>query len=445
MARRRSRARRHAPDGPFEAHIGDLAHDARGIARVDGKVVFITDALPDEDVRYVRTRKKASYDEGHLQAVLNPSPNRVDPQCVHFGVCGGCSLQHLAPEAQIEFKQSQMLDNLRRIGGVEPEEVAPSLKGPLWGYRRRARLAVKNVPVKDRVLVGFRERGNPYVAVLEGCEVLDPSVGKKLLSLADLIAGLSIKDSLPQIEVAVGDNAVALVLRVLKPPADPDLELLKAYSRQEDVWFYLQSGGLDTVRPLLEDTPELFFQLEKHRVSLFFEPVDFIQVNGEINQYMIDQAMDWLEVDADDEILELFCGLGNFSLPLSRVCRQVVGIEGDAGLVKRAAVNATRNGLKNVEFHHADLYAETQNAVWAKNGYTKALIDPPRAGAEEILPVLAETGIRRLLYVSCHPATLARDLGILVSKHGFRLQKAGVIDMFPHTSHVESMALLVRD
>ncbi len=444
MARRRSRARRHVPDGPYEAHIEDLAHDARGIARKDGKVVFITDALPGEDVQYMRHRKRSSFDEGQLESVLRPSPQRVEPGCAHFGLCGGCSLQHLAADAQITFKQAQMLENLRRIGGVEPTELAAPLTGPLWGYRRRARLAVKYVAAKERVLVGFRERGKPYVAVLESCEVLDPAVGKRLLTLAGLIEKLSIRERLPQIEVAVADNAVAMVLRVLEPPSATDLELLEAFSKSENIWFYLQPGGLESVTPLLPQTPELFFRLENYQTDLYFEPTDFIQVNGAINTAMVDQALDWLAPQPQDQVLELFCGLGNFSLPLARRSGHVVGIEGESTLVARAADNARRNAVSNAEFHTADLFSESGDA-WAQKRYHKALIDPPRAGAEEVLPVLAGSGIERLVYVSCHPATLARDAGILVKQYGFRLQRAGVMDMFPHTSHVESMALLVRD
>lgn len=442
---RRGRARRHVPDGPFEAQVHDLAHDARGIARHDGKVVFITDALPGEHVQYMRTRKKASMDEGALHAVLNASPDRVTPKCPHFGLCGGCSLQHLSPQAQLRFKQAQMLDNLRRIGGVEPEELAAPLTGPLWGYRRRARLTVKDVPAKERVLVGFRERGKPYVAVLEACEILDPQVGQRLLKLADFIGSLSIRNQLPQIEVAVADNAVALVLRVLESPTPEDIDRLERFSRAEDLWFYLQPGGLETVTALREDTPELYFDLSDHELRFYFEPVDFIQVNGDLNAAMVNQALDWLRPGPEDRVLELFCGLGNFSMPLARHAARVTAVEGEASLVQRAGVNAQRNGLQNLSFHVGDLFAGHADSAWAHQSYDKVLIDPPRAGAQEVLPLIASSGARELLYVSCHPATLARDVGILVRSHGFRLKRAGVMDMFPHTSHVESMALLIRD
>ncbi len=433
------------PDGPFEAHVEDLSHDARGIARVDGKVVFITDALPGENVRYMRTRKKSSFDEGQLEEVLKASADRVDPECAHFGLCGGCSLQHLDPRAQIEFKQAQMLDNLRRIGGVEPVEVAAPLIGPLWGYRRRARLSVKNVHKKERVLVGFRERNNPYVAVIEGCEVLDPAVGRRLTKLAGLIEQLTICDRIPQIEVAVAENAVALVLRVMDPPTLQDRERLEAFSKEEAIWFYLQPGGLDSVTPLLPDTPELYFQLPNHNVRLYFEPADFIQVNGTLNAAMVDQALEWLNPGSADKVLELFCGLGNFSMPLARQATSVVAVEGDASLVKRAQMNAVRNDLQNIEFYVSDLFQTQAEEAWIGQSFDKALIDPPRAGAEEVMPLLARAGVREILYVSCHPATLARDVSILVKEYGYRLQRAGVMDMFPHTSHVESMALLVKD
>ena len=444
MGRGKSR-RKHEPDGPFEAHIDDLSQDARGVARVDGKVVFITDALAGETVRYMRTRKKTSFDEGQLLEVVTASEDRVEPGCQHFGLCGGCSLQHLSSEAQIRFKQNQMLEALQRIGKVEPEEVAAPLQGPQWGYRRRARLGVKDVPAKGRVLVGFRERGNPYIAMLERCEVLQAPVNDMLLSLSDLIGQLSIRSKLPQIELAVADNAVGMVLRIMEALTDKDRELLVAWSKEHSVWFYLQTGGADTVHPLLEETPELLFKLDDSKLELAFNPTDFLQVNGELNESMVQQAMAWLAPNESSRVLELFCGLGNFSLPLARRSGQVVAVEGEAGLIARADANAARNGINNVEFHVADLFEDQAKSAWLKGGYDLALIDPPRAGAEAAVAWLAKAKVKRILYVSCHPATLARDAELLVHKHGYRLTKVGVLDMFPHTQHVESMALFERD
>lgn len=438
------RRRRHQPDGPFEARVDDLAQDARGVARRDDKVVFIRDALPGEQVRYRRTRKKTSFDEGELQIVLQASPDRVEPGCRHFGLCGGCSLQHLSAAAQIRFKQDQLLEALQRIGKLTPEQVAEPLTGPLWHYRRRARLTLKDVAAKGRVLVGFRERGNPYVAELETCEILEAPLGELLLHLSELIGRLSIRSSVPQIEVAAADNALGLVLRVMETPSDADTRMLTEFSRQHDLWFYLQSGGLDTVRPLLPETPELLCEVEEG-LELAFAPTDFLQVNGPLNRLMIRQAMDWLQPTGDSRVLELFCGLGNFSLPLARRSAQLVGVEGEAGLVERARANALRNGLDNTLFHSADLFADQNGAAWLQADYDLALIDPPRAGAELAVGWLADKGIARILYVSCHPATLARDAGILVNEHGYTLQRTGVMDMFPHTQHVESMALFTRD
>jgi 23S rRNA (uracil1939-C5)-methyltransferase len=393
----------------------------------------------------MRTRKKSSFDEGELLEVVSASADRVEPGCQHFGLCGGCSLQHLSADAQILFKQGQMLESLQRIGKVEPEVVAPPLCGPQWAYRRRARLGVKDVPAKGRVLVGFRERGNPFIAMLERCEVLQAPVNDMLMSLSDLVGQLSIRNKVPQIELAAGDNAIGMVLRIMAPLTARDRELLIQWSRDNSVWFYLQTGGLDTVEPLLEDTPELTFKLDDGALELAFNPTDFLQVNGELNERMVQQAMNWLAPSASDRVLELFCGLGNFSLPLARRAAQVTAVEGEAGLVARAQANAVRNNVTNVDFHVADLFEDQSKAEWLKRSYDVALIDPPRAGAEAAIGWLASAGVARILYVSCHPATLARDAELLVHKYGYRLSKAGVLDMFPHTQHVESMALFERD
>ncbi len=445
MASRGRGRRRHIPDGPFEARIEDLSQDARGVARVDGKVVFITDALAGEQVRYMRTHSRSSFDEGSLTEVLEASADRVAPGCQHFGLCGGCSLQHLSSAAQIHFKQGQMLESLQRIGKVIPQHVAEPLTGPQWGYRRRARLGVKYVKAKQRVLVGFRERGNALVADLARCEILQPPVGDLLTPLADMIGQLSICDKVPQIEVAVADNAVALVMRIMAELSTADRALLEAWSSEQKVWFFLQAGGLETVRPLLTGTPELCFRLDNDALDLVFKPTDFLQINTELNESMIQQAMAWLEPNKSDRVLELFCGLGNFSLPLARRCSQVFAVEGDDELVERAKQNAQRNGITNASFHSADLFVKQSEAAWIKQDFNLALLDPPRAGAEEAMDMLALAGVERILYISCHPATLARDAAILVNKYGYSLRRAGVMDMFPHTQHVESMALFVRD
>ncbi|WP_353253183.1 23S rRNA (uracil(1939)-C(5))-methyltransferase RlmD [Salinisphaera sp. PC39] len=440
-----SRRRRNQPAGPFELAVEDLASDARGVGRdADGKAVFVADTLPGERVRYLRTRRRRHHDEGRLEEVLTASPERVDPRCPHFGVCGGCALQHLDPAAQIAFKERQLLEALERIGGLVPASVLPAVTGRRWGYRRRARLGVKHVPKKGGTLVGFRERGAPYIAVLEGCEVLIPDVGRRIAGLQRLLDGLSIRERVPQIEVAGGDDAVALVLRVLDEPNEADRQRLAEYSRETGLWFHLQPGGLDTVTPLLPETPELTYTLPAFDVRLAFRPTDFVQIHGEVNARMVAQAIDLLEPAPGERVLELFAGLGNFSLPLARRGARVTAVEGEAGLVARARENARANGLGDaVTAWDADLFQPSADAAWLAGDVDLALLDPPRAGAAEILPLVAAKGPRRIVYCSCHPATLARDAAELAGR-GYRLRAAGVVDMFPHTAHVEAMALFER-
>ncbi|MEQ1437821.1 23S rRNA (uracil(1939)-C(5))-methyltransferase RlmD [Fontimonas sp. SYSU GA230001] len=439
------RRRKPPPAGEFAAEIVDFDHEGRGVARIAGKATFIADALPGERVRfrYLRTSKDA--DEGQCVAVELASPHRVAPRCAHFGVCGGCSMQHLAPDQQIAFKQKQLLDQLARIGRVAPDEIAAPLvgddPGDVWGYRRRARLGAKMVPKKGGVLVGFRERESSFLAALERCEVLDPRVGEKLRALGELIARLSIRNRVPQIEIACAD-AVALVFRVLETPSAADRELLAEFGAREGFDIYLQTGGPDSIRALGEARP-LEYSPDGSALRLRFEPSDFIQVNGRISQRTVKQALDWLELAPGDRVLELFCGLGNFSLPLAQRGARVIAVEGEAGLVRRARENALRNGL-DARFEKADLFNASADAPWLQAEFDKVLLDPPRAGAREILPVVATRKPQRVVYVSCHPGTLARDAGLLVHEHGYRLARAGVMDMFPHTSHVESMALFVR-
>jgi 23S rRNA (uracil1939-C5)-methyltransferase len=427
------------------ADIDDLSHDGRGVARVDGKTVFIDDALPGERVEWLRSKRARNFDEGRLERVVTPSPDRVVPRCAHFGVCGGCALQHLSAQRQIEFKHKQLVDALSRIGRVEPAQWFEPLQAGVWSYRRRARLAARWVPKKNRTVVGFRERSTPYIANLQRCEVLQPPVDKLLEPLSELLSGLSVRNRVPQIEVAVADNAVALVIRVLEPLTDADRDALRQFAREHDVLVYLQPGGYETVAPLDADPPALVYGLPRYGLSLQFLPTDFVQVNGELNLRMIDRAVELLAPEPGDRVLDLFCGLGNFSLPLARSGAHVVGVEGDAGLVARASANARRNALGNVEFFTANLADESlATSSWAGRRYDKVLLDPPRAGAREVLGTIARSGAHAVLYVSCHPGSLARDAGILVHEHGYTLRAAGVMDMFPHTAHVESVALFHR-
>jgi 23S rRNA (uracil1939-C5)-methyltransferase len=435
---------RRSLSAPEEARIIDLTHDARGVGCVDGKTVFVADALPGERVVLRRIGRHRNFDEAELVQVLEPSADRVVPACPHFGVCGGCALQHMSAAAQLDHKQAQLLESLARIGGVAPAEVLPPLTGPVWQYRRRARLGVKHVAKKGRVLVGFRERSAPYVADLHECHVLAAPAAGLIDPLAQLVQSLSISDCLPQVEVAVAENACALVLRVLAAPSPTDLETLRAFERERGVRLYLQPGGVETVTPLSGEAEPLRYSLPEFDLRLEFGPSDFIQVNAGLNARMVGRAIELLDLQPASEVLDLYCGLGNFSLAAARRAGRVTGVEGDAGLIARAAHNARLNRIGNAQFHTADLAADCADRPWARRPYDRVLIDPPRAGASEILPVVVRSDARCVVYISCHAGSLARDAGILVRDYGFTLVSAGVMDMFPHTTHVEAMAVFVR-
>ena len=427
-----------------------MTHDGRGIASVDGKRVFIHGALPGEAVSFQVTRRTRTYDEAEVVEVLTPAPERVEPRCAAYARCGGCSLQHMDPAAQILAKQQVLLDNLRHIGQVSPERVLPPLTGPVWGYRRKARLGVRRVRTRNRVLVGFRERRSAFIAEAARCEVLDETVGGQLEALAALIDGLSIADHVPQIEVAVTDALTVLVLRVMAAPSAADLEALRAFGLAHQIQFWLQPKGPDSAAPIpgaFAADQMLAYGLPDDGLAMHFRPHDFTQVNEVMNRRMVAQAMALLDPAPGERLLDLFCGLGNFTLPMARRAREVVGVEGDADLVAQARANAERHGLTQARFVMANLYdpAALDSPPWGAGAFDGALLDPPRSGAREILPAVAATGARRVVYVSCHPATLARDAGDLVRLHGFRLAAAGVMDMFPHTGHVESVALFVRE
>jgi 23S rRNA (uracil1939-C5)-methyltransferase len=369
----------------------------------------------------------------------------VAPRCPHFGVCGGCSLQHLEAAAQIRAKQQVLLDNLKHIGGVAPETLLEPLTGPVWGYRGKARHGVKDVIKKGRVLVGFRERRGGYIADLSRCEVLHPSVGERIGELCGLIASLDARARIPQIEVAVSEAVTALVFRHLVPLGDADILRLREFAKTSGMHVYLQGGGPDSVTPLEPADSVLTYHLPEQQVVLRFLPHDFTQVNSGINRQMIARVLQMLEPDEHDRVLDLFCGLGNFTLPLARLAGSVTGVEGEAGLVNRARDNAVRNGLENADFHVADLAMDQRGSNWAGGNYNKVLLDPPRSGAAEVIDTLGNIAPERIVYVSCHPGSLARDAGRLVHDKGYRLLAAGVMDMFPHTAHVESIALFARD
>lgn len=425
--------------------VADLTHEAEGVVRGDGKTVFVAGALTGERVSFRRRSFHRSHDEAELVEILAASPQRVTPRCAHFGVCGGCALQHLEPGAQLAAKQKELADNLERIGHVTPEAWLPPLLGPVWNYRRRARLSSRYVAKKGRSLVGFREKQGKYVADVSRCEVLAEPVASLVGTLGELLTGLQRRESIPQIEVSLSDGERVLVLRVLDALPPADLAALAAFESAHGLRILLQPGGLDTVAPLTPGPVDLHYRLEAFDLRLDFGPTDFVQVNGAINAAMVGRAIELLEVGPADRVLDLYCGLGNFTLPMARRAAEVVGVEGEAGLIERARANARLNGIGNAVFHVADLSAPPDRALtWMRGGYDKVLLDPPRVGAREVLSAVAHLAPRRVVYISCHTGSLARDLGELTRDHGFRLRAAGVLDMFPHTTHVESMAVLER-
>jgi len=438
------RRRKQKPLEEHEAVVESLSHDGKGICRVDGKAIFVTGALTGELVRFSFRPQKRTYDEGNLLEVLKPSPDRIEAKCKHYGVCGGCSFMHLSSEKQIEAKQQVLVDGLTHIGKVEAKEILPPLTTHPWGYRRKARLGVKYVFKKEKVLVGFRERSAPYLAELEQCEVLHPDAGLRLTSFATLIRSLSCYDKIAQIEVAIADDISAFVFRNLVELMDEDKEKLINYARDEGIAIYLQPKGPDSVTPLYPENPRLQYSLPDYNVTLDFEPTDFTQVNQDINPKMISLALELLDLNEKDHVLELFCGLGNFTLPMARFAKHITGVEGGAELIARANKNAELNNISNTDLHVANLMEDVSGSSWLKKDYDKLLLDPPRSGAKEILPYLAKMDIKRIVYVSCNPSTLARDAGTLVNEMGYTLEKAGVMDMFPHTAHVESIALFTK-
>ena len=426
--------------------VSDLTHEAQGVVRPGedgGKIAFVAGALPGERIKFQRRGFHKSHDEADLIEILEASPDRVTPRCAHFGVCGGCALQHLDPAAQLASKQKELQSNLERIGNVSPDEWLPPLLGPHWNYRRRARLSSRYVTKKERSLVGFREKQGKYVADVKRCEVLAEPVASLVGTLADLLTSMTRRTSIPQIEVALSDGERVLVVRVLDPLPEDDLDKLREFERTHGLRILLQPGGLDSIAPLTPGPVDLHYRLDD--LKLEFGPTDFVQVNAAINQAMVARAIELLQIGPNDRVLDLYCGLGNFTLPMARRAREVVGVEGEAGLIGRARANARLNGITNAEFHVADLSVAPDKGIpWMRGGFDQVLLDPPRVGAREVLSAVAHIAPRRVVYISCHTGSLARDLGILTHEMGFRLRAAGVLDMFPHTTHVESVAVLDR-
>lgn len=423
-----------------------LTHDARGIATIDGKTVFIEGALPDEIVEFAYIKKRGKFDEAKVTKIIRPSPERVEPRCQHFGVCGGCALQHLSTQGQITLKQKLLLDQLAHFGKVQPEIILKPLTASAWAYRRKARLGVKYVVKKNAVLVGFREKNGRYLADLKRCEILHSPVGSLITPVQQLISQLTAYEHIAQIEVAIGDNATVLIFRNMIELSTEDQNKIVDFAQQHQLVVYLQPNKPDSIYCIWpnNNSPTLFYQLDEHEITLDFLPNDFTQVNADINQQMIKQALELLEPDENDRILDLFCGLGNFTLPLARTANYVVGVEGDHGLIQRAQANANKNNIKNVAFYQADLTADISLMPWTQEGFNKILLDPPRTGALEIMPKLAQFNANKIIYVSCNPATLARDAGEL-TRLGYTLKTVGIMDMFPHTHHVEAMCLFVKN
>ena len=433
-----------AVDGEFlDVRIIDLTHDGQGVADLGERRVFVPGALAGERIRLAPRRRRRQYQEADLIEILEPSPARVTPPCEYFGRCGGCAVQHLSYEAQIPFKQAIVGEALARIAGAEPQAWLEPIVGPEWHYRRRARLGVRFVKGKERVLVGFKERATRYVTDMASCRVLVEPLDRLPGELGELIGRTTLQRRLPQAELAAGEAARAVVLRVLDEPASEDLALFAEFGRKQDLDVYLQRGGPGTVRALdPESARPLAYTLPDFDVTLRFEPTDFLQVNAQVNAALVGETLRLLDVRATDRVLDLYCGLGNFSLPLARHAGKVLGVEGDGGLVARAANNARLNELANVSFVAGDL----SQPEWSfmREAWDLVVLDPPRSGAQTVVAQMARMKPRRVAYISCHPATLARDAKELIDSQGYRLIAAGIADMFPHTHHVEAIALFER-
>ncbi|MES2016426.1 MAG: 23S rRNA (uracil(1939)-C(5))-methyltransferase RlmD [Pseudomonadota bacterium] len=435
--------------------IKSLDMDARGVGHLanedgtPGKVIFVEGALPGEKVSFLTFKKKKNWEAARMTVLHRASSMRVDPKCQHFDYCGGCSMQHLEPSAQVAMKQRVLEDNLWHISKVKAENIMRPMYGPTWGYRYRARLSVRHVVKKNTVLVGFHEKRSAFVADISDCKILPPHVAAMLMPLRALVGALSIFDQVPQIEVAIGEETTALVLRIMAPLTAADETIVKAFADQWDVQFWLQTKGPETAAPFYPLDKELYYTLPEFGVKMPFKPVDFTQVNHHINRVLVHKALNLLDVQPTDRVADLFCGLGNFTLPLATQAREVVGIEGSTTLTERALANAKSNGLSDkTTFSTRNLFDVTNEDLVALGKFDRMLIDPPRDGAMALVQALAQLKLShpemlpsRIVYVSCSPSTLARDAGILTHEAGYVLKQAGVVNMFPHTSHVESMAV----
>ena len=433
-------ARRQRQPELHDVTIESMSHEGRGIARINGKTVFVFGALEGERVRIRIRRRRRKFDQAETVEVLEASPRRVEPLCDAYRMCGGCSLQHLGADDQVSFKQDMLLQMFEHAK-VEYDEVLPPLRGPVWGYRGKARLGVKYVPKKERVLVGFRERNAPFIADMRRCEVLLPRVGQQLQRIGEMIGRLDARARIPQIEVASDARQVQLVFRHLDPLSSADLDTLTEFARSSGFQVQLQPGGPDTVRPLYPAQQVLELEpLADSPLRIAFNALDFVQVNTEINQQMVARTLELLDLEPHHRVLDLFCGLGNFTLPLAQACARVTGAEGDAAMVERARRSARENGLDNTEYYVADLSQPDRDQPWMGQRFDRILLDPPRSGAQEMAQRLPDFGAGRLVYVSCQPSSLVRDAAIICAQ-GYRMTHVGVMDMFPQTAHIESIAV----
>ncbi len=427
-------------------NIERLSHTGAGIAHINGKTVFVDGALPGEtaDVRIVHRHRR--FDNATAKTIYNPSAARVRPKCPHYGQCGGCCLQHMDSVAQIEFKQSLLLELLEKDAGVRPRHLLQPLTSKPYAYRHKARLGVKYVEKKGGILLGFREKAHHFIADIHRCEVLHVPIGDQLLNLRRLIGKLSIARQIPQLEIAIAENATACVLRHLAPLNDTDIAHLRSFEQAAKLEFYLQSAGMESIQRLpgaIATTP-LHYRIDNDTIVMEFGPADFTQINFCINRKMTAQSIQLLQTQKDDRVLELYCGIGNLSLPIARRVHKLQGMEGSAALVERARFNAMRNGIENAAFAIADLESAAAPEICNQHQYNKLILDPPRNGAKQLLCNLDLSKTERVVYVSCNPSTLARDTTVLTAQHGFQIDSVGVMDMFPHTSHVESIALFTR-
>ena len=455
MAKHRNRFRSRKGD-LVEITIEGMSHEGRGIAHVNGKVAFVEGALPGEAVTASYQTNRSQFAELKTIEVIKPSPERVEPPCSYAPICGGCSMQHLNNESQLLFKEGVLLEQLGHVAGLQAEKftLLPKLQAKVLGYRRKARLAARNVVKKGGVLVGFREKNSGFIVDMESCKVLDDGVSCLINPLRQMLTSLEASSGIPQIEVAVGDpepgaseyKNIALVFRHLHDLSDKDIRLMMDFGLSNGVQIYLQPGGVDSVSKIFPagEKSRLHYSLSDYSLTIGFHPMDFTQVNREMNIMIVDRVIQMLDLKKSDSVLDLFCGLGNFTLPIAKKAKSVIGVEASQEMIGRAKENAFYNNISNVKFYVEDLYKTSKSSQWMTPHFTKIMLDPPRTGASEMMSTISKLKPEKIVYVSCNPATLARDTKIL-GANGYKLKSAGVMDMFPHTSHIESIAEFVPE